>query len=75
MRENIKEVPMSKNTDTLTDILKDTLMLEYDSEPQARANEDELISIKSAIKEWLKTVGAPISEPARHMLIVLVDEP
>ena len=61
---------------TLTAMLRGNLWME--PECGVHAIEDELNTIKSTIKEWLKTVGLPwqmSEESTRQLLITLVDEP
>ena len=63
---------------TLTEMLKSSLSMEPESDAHAQAIEDELSTIKSTFKEWLKTVGLPrqmSEESTRQLLITLVDEP
>lgn len=69
---------------TLTTMLRDNLkeMPEVCMEPECDAHtqaiEDELGTIKSTFKEWLKTVGIShqmSEESTRQLLITLVDEP
>ena len=63
---------------TLTTMLRDALNMEPQSDAHAQAMEDTLTTIKSAFKDWLRTVGLPqqmSEESTRQLLITLVDEP
>lgn len=71
----------------LTEMLRENLGTEPESDAEAKAIEDELTLIKTVFKNWLKTVGLPdywkvgarepfnATEAARKLLINLVDEP
>jgi len=63
---------------TLTQMLNNNFCLELEGNSNRQVIEDEISTIKTTIKEWLRTVGLP--EPAqvestRNLLITLVDEP
>ena len=68
---------------TLTTVLRENLKMEPGSDAEAQACEEELATIKSTFKDWLRTVGLPnqgaalypVVENARQLLITLVDEP
>ena len=63
---------------TLTEMLRSNLSMEPESDAHAQVIEDELNTIKSTFKEWLRTVGLPglgTEEPIRRLLMTLVDEP
>ena len=63
---------------TLTELLREHIGYEAESDPEAQAEKNELEQIKSAVKEWLTQVDcSPFlsEERMRRELIVLVDEP
>lgn len=65
---------------TLTTMLIKALHEDYEPEceSEAKAREWYLSTIKSTLKEWLRTVSLPqqmFEESARQLLITLVDEP
>lgn len=67
---------------TLTTALRENLKMEPGCDAEAQAIEEELTTIKSTFKEWLRTVGLAqgastcvIAENVRRLLIALVDEP
>ena len=63
---------------TLTEMLRTNLGMEPRRDAEAQAIEDELNTIKSTFRDWLRTVGLPYQmseESTRQLLITLVDEP
>ena len=63
---------------TLTEMLRNNLLMEPECDSEAQAIEDTLTTIKDTFKEWLGTVGLPLwmtEEATRQLLITLIDEP
>lgn len=63
---------------TLTTMLRSNLGMEAECDVMVQAIEDEIDTIKSTLKEWLRTVRLPCQmskESTRQLLIILVDEP
>jgi len=80
MMNGPEEAAMEKHftPPTLTAALRSNLGMEATCDAEVQAIEDELVTIKSTVKEWLRTVGLPCRmgvESIRHLLITLVEEP